>query len=132
MAVDFGSRVVPALLVANMHEAIEFYTQKLGFQQTGYWPIESDPEWTELRRDGAAVHLFIDSPHGSPDTPTFSGIIYFHPESVEALADELRGKVPFVWGPEVTDTGMREFGIRDPNGYLLAFTEPAGTAKTAE
>jgi hypothetical protein len=23
------------------------------------------------------------------------------------------------------DYGMREFGIRDPNGYYLAFTEPA-------
>jgi hypothetical protein len=51
--------------------------------------------------------------------------LYFHPESVEALAAEWQGKVPFAWGPEVMDYGMREFGIRDPNGYYLAFTEPA-------
>jgi hypothetical protein len=51
--------------------------------------------------------------------------LYFYPESVEALAAEWQGRVPFVWGPEVMDYGMREFGIRDPNGYYLAFTEPA-------
>lgn len=125
MAVNLGNRVVPALLVANMHESLEFYQAKLGFRQTGYYPIESTPVWTEIRRDGAALHLFTESPHGAFDAPTFSGIIYFHPESVVALADEWRGRVPFQWGPEVTDAGMREFGIRDPDGYLLAFTEPA-------
>jgi hypothetical protein len=31
----------------------------------------------------------------------------------------------FAWGPEVMEYGMREFGVRDPNGYFLAFTEPA-------
>jgi hypothetical protein len=27
---------------------------------------------------------------------------------------------------------MREFGIRDPNGYYLAFTEPAASALAPE
>lgn len=125
MAVKLGSRVVPSLLVTNMPESLSFYLDVLGFSQTGYYPIESNPEWTEVRRDEATLHLFTDAPHGTPDAPALSGVIYFHPESVEALADELRDKVPFEWGPEVTENGMREFGIRDPNGYLLAFTEPA-------
>lgn len=125
MAVSLGNRVVPSLLVANMHESLRFYQEKLGFQQTGYYPIESDPVWTEIRRGDAALHLFTESPHGNFEGPSLSGIIYFHPESVTALADELRGKVPFEWGPEVSDAGMREFGIRDPDGYLLAFIERA-------
>jgi hypothetical protein len=33
--------------------------------------------------------------------------------------------VPFQWGPEDTEFGIREFAIRDPNGYLLVFAEPA-------
>jgi hypothetical protein len=41
------------------------------------------------------------------------------------LAEELHGKVAFAWGPEVMDYGMREFAVQDPNGYYLAFTEPA-------
>lgn len=35
------------------------------------------------------------------------------------------GTFPFALGPEVMDYGMREFAIQDPNGYYLAFTEPA-------
>jgi hypothetical protein len=54
-----------------------------------------------------------------------SGTLYFYPRSVLALADELSGRVELAWGPEVMDYGMFEFGVRDPNGYYLAFTEPA-------
>lgn len=129
MAVKIGVRVVPTLLVADMHQSLEFYVNTLGFEQTGYYPIESEPTVTEIRRDDAILHLFTDSPHATFQTPALSGIIYFHPESVDMLADELRGKVEFEWGPKVTDGRMYEFGIRDPNGYLLAFTEPARKAQ---
>jgi hypothetical protein len=47
------------------------------------------------------------------------------PESVAALAEELRGKVELAWGPEVMDYGMNEFAVQDPSGYFIAFTEPA-------
>jgi catechol 2,3-dioxygenase-like lactoylglutathione lyase family enzyme len=127
MTVNLGNRVVPSLLVSDMRRTIDFYVEKLGFTQTGYYPIESDPEWTELRRDDVAIHFYTDAPHSTRYSPVCSGTFYFYPESVEALAAEWQGKVPFAWGPEVMDYGMREFGIRDPNGYYLAFTEPAGT-----
>jgi hypothetical protein len=41
------------------------------------------------------------------------------------LAEEFRGKIEFARGPEAMEYGMREFGVQDPNGYYLAFTEPA-------
>ncbi len=125
MAAKLGNRVVPSLLVADMRRTLEFYIEKLGFTQTGFYPIESEPEWTEVRRDEVAIHFYVDAPHATRFSPSCSGTLYFYPDSVEALAVEWQGKVPFVWGPEVMDYGMREFGIRDPNGYYLAFTEPA-------
>jgi catechol 2,3-dioxygenase-like lactoylglutathione lyase family enzyme len=108
-----------------MRQTLEFYTEKLGFVQSAYYPIESDPDWTEVRRDDVTLRFYTEPLHGTKTTPTCSGTFYFHPEGVEALAEEWRGKVRFEWGPEVLDDGMREFGIRDPNGYLLAFAEPA-------
>lgn len=125
MAVNLGNRVVPSLLVTDMRRTIEFYVEKLGFTQTGYYPIESEPEWTELRRDDVAIHFYTESLHSTRYSPVCSGTFYFYPASVTDLATELQGKVPFAWGPEVMDYGMREFGIRDPNGYFLAFAEPA-------
>jgi hypothetical protein len=62
--------------------------------------------------------------------PAQSGLLYVFPESVDALANELRGKVPFLWGPEDTEFDVREFAVRDPNGYILAFAEPARGSTT--
>jgi catechol 2,3-dioxygenase-like lactoylglutathione lyase family enzyme len=125
MPVDLGKRVLPALLVADMRKTLDFYIDLLGFVQTGYYPIESEPIRTEVRRDGVAIILFTEAMHFAGETPAFTGTLYLFPESVGRLADELRGKVPFQWGPEDTEFGIREFAIRDPNGYLLVFAEPA-------
>jgi catechol 2,3-dioxygenase-like lactoylglutathione lyase family enzyme len=125
MPVDLGRRVLPCLLVADMRKALDFYINVLGFTQTGYYPIESNPIRTEVRRDGVAIIFYAESERGLGEMPAQSGLLYVFPESVDALASELRGKVPFLWGPENTEFDVREFAIRDPNGYILAFAEPA-------
>jgi catechol 2,3-dioxygenase-like lactoylglutathione lyase family enzyme len=125
MPTNLGHRVLPALLVTDMRKTLDFYVDRLGFVQTGYYPIESDPIRTEVRRDGVAIILFTEAMRLAGETPTFTGTFYVFPESVDRLADEFRGKVPFQWGPEDTEFGIHEFAIRDPNGYLLVFAEPA-------
>jgi len=120
-----GQRLVPALLVRDMSETLSFY-RKLGFELTGCHPDPATASWAEVQRDGVVFRFHTEPPVGTPPEPICSGTFYIYPESVAALAEELRGKVEFAWGPEVMDYGMHEFGIRDPNGYYLAFTEPAG------
>jgi catechol 2,3-dioxygenase-like lactoylglutathione lyase family enzyme len=125
MPANLGRRILPCLLVRDMRETLEFYIEQLGFVQTGYYPIESDPIRTEVRRDDVAIIFFSDSPRAAADAPACTGAFYIFPESIDRLAAELRGKVPFEWGPHETEFGLREFAIRDPNGYLLVFAEPA-------
>jgi catechol 2,3-dioxygenase-like lactoylglutathione lyase family enzyme len=129
MPVNLGNRVLPALLVSDMRRTLDFYTEVLGFYQTGYYPIESDPVRTEVRRDSVAIIFYSESIHGLGERPAMSGLLYVFPESVEKLAAEYRGKVPCLWGPEETEFGVREFAIRDPNGYVLAFAEPVKESK---
>lgn len=117
-------RLVPALLVTDMAATLAFYEQ-LGFALTGCHPDRAHATWAEVGRDGVALQFHTDALHGTPPRPVCSGTFYLFPADVQALADELRGKVPFAWGPEVMDYGTREFGLRDPDGYYLAFTEPA-------
>src|SRR5688500_16602715 len=121
MATNLGRRILPCLLVADMRPALEFYVEELGFTQTGYFPAASNPIRTEVRRDDVAIILFSEALHSSADRPSFTGALYIYPESVDRLADELRGKVPLEWEPHDTEFGTREFAIRDPNGYLLIF-----------
>ena len=119
-----GQRLVPALLVRDMGETLAFY-RKLGFEITGSYPDPKNASWAEVQRDGVVFQFHTDPPEGTPREPICSGTFYVYLESVTALAEELRGTVEFAWGPEVMDYGMLEFGIQDPNGYYLAFTEPA-------
>src|SRR3954469_14674436 len=125
MPTNFGHRVLPCLLVSDMRRSLDFYLHVLGFTQTGYYPIESEPTRTEVRRDDVAIILYTEPVRGSDQPPAFTGALYVFPKSIQTLADELRGRVPFAWGPEDTDYGMREFAIRDPDGYTLVFAERA-------
>ncbi len=123
MPANLGHRVLPCLLVSDMRRAMEFYIDTLGFIQTGYYPIESNPVRTEVRRDDVAIILYTEALHGREEVPSFSGALYIFPEDIDRVADEIRGKVPFAWGPEDTEFDIREFAIRDPDGYTLVFAE---------
>jgi catechol 2,3-dioxygenase-like lactoylglutathione lyase family enzyme len=123
-SVDIGKQLVPALLVRNMDETLAYY-QKIGFALTGCYPNRAAPTWAEVKRDSVVFQFHTQPPTGTPREPICSGTFYIFPDSVSALAEELRGKVEFAWGPEVMDYGMREFAVQDPNGYFIAFTEPA-------
>src|SRR5262245_33463000 len=125
MPTSLGHRVLPCWIVADMRRSLDFYLHKLGFTQTGYYPIERDPVRTEVRRDDVAIVLLADAARGPMGTPNFTGALYIFPESIDALVEELRGKVPFAWGPEEREYGLRELAIRDPDGYTLVFAERA-------
>lgn len=118
-----GRRTVPSLLAANLAETISFYTEKLGFRLSGRYPEQGPADWAELRRDDVCLQFFANPPADLPDRPVISGTLYFFPDDLTALAEELAGKVTFAWGPELMDYGQREFGIQDCNGYFLAFAE---------
>lgn len=119
-----GPQLTPSLLVNDLDEAIAFY-ERLGFTRTGTYPPDGTPIWGEVTRDGVSLQFYTDPPQGTPTEPVCSGTFYVPCSDVMALAEELAEAVPFAWGPEVMDYGMREFAIQDPNGYYLAFTEPA-------
>ena len=123
-AANLGRRLVPALLVRDMHETLEFY-QRLGFEVTGVSPRHGAPDWAEVTRDGIVLQFHTEAPIGTPVAPVCSATFYVYPDSVAALASELEDKVEFAWGPQTLSYGMHEFAIRDPNGYFLAFAEPA-------
>ena len=60
-----------------------------------------------------------------PGPPAFTGTLYFYPESVDVLFEQIKGHTTPVWGPEDREWGKRELGLQDPNGYFLTFTVPA-------
>ncbi len=61
MPTNLGHRVLPCLLVSDMRRSLDFYLDVLGFTQTGYYPIESQPIRTEVRRDNVAIILLTEA-----------------------------------------------------------------------
>jgi len=119
-----NDRIIPALLTRDMQATLRFYGA-LGFQVVG------DEAWAEVARGGVALQFHSAPPAGTPERPVMSGTLYFYIGDVEALAAEFAGKVTFEWGPEVMPYGLKEFGLRDPNGYYLAFAEEATEVEKA-
>ena len=113
--------LVPLLRVRDLDETIEFYSNVLGFELC--WR-EGD---TASLRCGA-VGLMVSTGSNLGDEPRLSGTLYFYPDDVEEMWGRLRSRVPVEWPLERMSYGTREFGIRDCNGYILAFAEVDETA----
>lgn len=107
---------VPVLYVANMEESIRFYTNVLGF-----FCADRTDGWATLQCGGAQVMLSLPNDHLPFEKPEFTGSFYFQAEDVNCLWKKFRDKASIVYPIEDFDYGMREFAIRDNNGYILQF-----------
>jgi catechol 2,3-dioxygenase-like lactoylglutathione lyase family enzyme len=125
MTATLSQLVTPSLFARDLGQTIAFY-EKLGFRVTGRTP-ESAPTWVRVVRDGVTLHFSSVPLAGMAAQAQLSGVLYFHPDDVRALAAEWQGVVPFAWGPGDTSQGWHEFAITDPNGYTLGFAEPIET-----
>ena len=125
---------VPVLFTNDMQQAIVYYRDTLGFTLAAAIP-DDDPSWCFLRRDKAAIMLLGSHEHdddeGHEDDhehPAALGVnsLYFYPDNVDALWNQLKDKVEVEVPLQDMDYGMREFTIRDPNGYALNFGSSTG------
>ena len=113
--------VTPFLKTNDLARTIRFYVDLLGFVVDSQWPADNP---TDCILDNGQVHLaFGTDPQNRYPAPALSGQLWIDVDNVLALHARLVGKVPIEWGPEVYGYGRREFAIKDPNGYLLAFSE---------
>ncbi|MGD1904529.1 MAG: VOC family protein [Leptolyngbyaceae cyanobacterium] len=117
------SPVTPSLYVPDISTTLDFDVSSLGFAQTAAYKGEDGAAiWAEVALNEARIWFFTGALETQPG-PAFSGLIYIFVPDVDALATSLEGKVPFEWGPETQEYGLREVGIRDVNGYYLVFAQ---------
>lgn len=112
--------LAPMLQTRKMTETIAFYTQILGFSVAGL-AGGNDPYWCSLERDGVRI-MFMTNDHVGE--PRLSGTLYLNMTGVLAHHEAIKNSVEVLWGPEDFDYGMREFAIRENNGYTISFGEP--------
>lgn len=108
--------------VPEIAPAIAFYHDVLGFE------CDSRMEaWACLTKDGVEVMFALPNAHLRFDKPQFTGSLYFRCDDVDAIWEQVKARAEVVYPVEDFEYGMREFAIRDNNGYLLQFGAPSKT-----
>src|SRR4030081_3224018 len=114
-------KVVPVLKVLDMQKSVAFYTGVLGFAVA--WRAASDGGGENCMLQAGAADLLLSTDSHLGDRPQFTGTLYFHMAGVQEFFERIRNRVEVVWPLETMDYGQKEFGIRDGDGYTLAFAE---------
>src|SRR6266850_6573280 len=104
----------PSLSVSDIRAAVDFYTNKLGFWLAFTW---GDPPMMAGVNLGQ-VQIFLEQ-----GTPTPQGCsVYFVIGDADELYEFQRAKgVEVVEPPGDRPWGLRDYSVRDPQGYRLTF-----------
>ena len=137
--------VCPLLGVYDMPTSVRFYRDMLGFEIVSHSPwLGGDADhfhWCWLRLGGAEIMLNsnyeFDEERPVPSDPVRTRVhrdtcLYFGCPDVDAAYKELRAKGVLVEKPKIAPYGMKQMGLRDPDGYSLCFQWRASTPATAE
>jgi glyoxylase I family protein len=129
--------MTPLLQVYDMPEALAFYRDVLGFRVVAASPEVAAPEgnfshWMALERDG--LRLMLNTAYDEGERPAqrieaqqrWHGdvCLYFACTDVDAMYEEVRGKLANVAAPSNASYGMRQLHFSDPDGYAICFQAP--------
>lgn len=114
------------LMVDNMKETIEFYTQILGFEISTE-VSESNPFFA-IVKNGDIEIMFYSRKEFSNEIPKFKDMViggtfalYIGVEDIQKVYNSIKDKVTIIQQLHKTDYGSLEFSIEDINGYILMF-----------
>ena len=110
------------LPVTDMQRSLDFYTKKLDFTCSFTW--EEPVSYAVLKRDRVSIHLALqDKVVIAPENV----MCYIFCEDVESVYKALQNRqVSFEESLNQADYGMKEFVIKDPQGFRIAFGQEVG------
>jgi uncharacterized glyoxalase superfamily protein PhnB len=109
--------------VPDVRAAVDWY-ESIGFLVIKTGDDDGEMVWAELSY-GDGMIMF--SAGGRPSAQDRREVdLYVHTGNVDQLFQRLKDRVEIREGLHNTFYGMREFIIRDLNGFWITFGEPAG------
>src|SRR5581483_8825155 len=115
------TNLIPMLEVKDINETKEYYTTILGFNCEGIFPNEESPTWMSLSKDAVELMFCTRNCHTTSEKPIMTGSLYLYPENIDEVWTAIKDKVEIEYPIEDFDYCMREFAIRDCNGYIIQF-----------
>ena len=115
------SRVTPMIHVADVRAAVRWY-ESIGFTLGGANERDGHMDWAVLTFGDGRV-MFSEG-GGASGAERREVDLYVETEGVDDLFADLKDRVRVREEPHDTFYGMREFIIRDLNGFWITFGEP--------
>ena len=120
------ARVV--LAVRDLAASTRFYVEVLGFRRDFG---DGSDGWSFLSRDGFRVMLGeCPDERTAGELGNHSYVAYVLVEGVDEFYAEVKARGADTTSPPVSEPwGLREFGIRTPDGHRIRFGEPVTAAR---
>lgn len=132
--------ITPNLMVNNVTETVNFYVNQLGFtlnmsvnhDKSGFHQELQDEEYIWAQLLNGSVEIMVQRRDSfEEDVPAISGAtigaaatFYMRVANVDALYEQYQqADIEIVKPIDTTWYGMKEFYIKDNNGYILCFAE---------
>jgi catechol 2,3-dioxygenase-like lactoylglutathione lyase family enzyme len=124
--IQMGS-AAPTFLVADVGATARWYAEHLGFRLAGAFPEREPYVYASLQRDGVEIMLLRLAGFQKPDLTALrpEGLwdVYIRMRGVSAFYERLRARPFLKMALRQQPYGDWEFEVRDPNGYILVFSE---------
>jgi uncharacterized glyoxalase superfamily protein PhnB len=122
--------LTPNLMVNDVEETIEFYTDILGFTVLMTVPETGKLDWAMVKRNDVVI-MFQTKKSLSSELPRLAGekpggglTFYIKVDKITELHEELyNNEVEIISDLESTFYNTIEFSVVDLNGYVLTFSE---------
>ena len=133
-------KLTPNLMVNDVRESVEFYTEILGFKLNMVVPENSKTIENELVEGRDYVYALVSRDEVyimlmrkdvfEEDLPMLKGAaigasvsFYCDVDNINNVYNSIKDKADIAIDLHTTWYGMQEFYIKDCNGYILAFAE---------
>ncbi len=116
--------LTPMLETRDMKGTIAFYTTSLGFTLQNIFEEEGETTLCTVAKDELAIMFCRPNKMMNYGRILLSGSLYVEVDDVDAYWQQIKDKAAVLYEPEDYPYGMREFGIKDNNGYVLNFGQP--------
>ncbi|MDR0420712.1 MAG: VOC family protein [Prevotellaceae bacterium] len=135
------NKLTPNMAVADIRQTVKFYCDNLGFKLIVAIPESQDGAEQELSEGKEYVYAMLQKDHAElmfqrldsfkEDVPSADKVslvgasvsFYMQGNGIESFYEELKSKNIQVSELKQTWYGIKEFYLKDNNGYILCFAE---------
>jgi uncharacterized glyoxalase superfamily protein PhnB len=119
----------PNLISESVNASVDYYVKNLGFTLIASVPESGTFNWAMIQRDNVTL-MFQSLTSLQEDLPTLNlkakgspGTFFIKMKGIDELYESVKGKLDLIVDMRTTFYGMKEFAIKDPDGYFMMFAE---------